>query len=137
MKKFIVTYILLPIGLFFIFNILVFAIAEIGGEAEIRKGVITNIGIAREKYSGNAEDALITYLLDTTNTFNDRSHIAVWTLGQIKSKKALPIILQLYKDDPTGLTCKGRHDSVICQKVLFKAILAIKSEKQLQSEFNK
>jgi hypothetical protein len=137
MKKFILTYILLPVGLFFIFNILVFSISAIGKESQTREGVIKNIKIAEEKYSGNAEDALIAYLLDTNNTFNNRSNIAIWTLGRIKSKKALPIILQLYRDDPSGVTCKGRHDSVLCQRVLHNAILAIESKDQLQSEFNK
>jgi uncharacterized membrane protein YukC len=50
-----------------------------------------NIGIAKEKYPGNAEDALIAYLLDPVNSYSDRSQLAVWTLGQIKSEKALPV----------------------------------------------
>jgi hypothetical protein len=85
-----------------------------------------NIKTAKEKYSGNAEDVLIEYLLDTTNTFHDRTHIAVWTLGQIQSKKALPILKDLYKDDPDGKTCYGKHDSVLCQYEIYKAMNAAK-----------
>src|SRR5665647_356098 len=68
-----------------------------------------NINYAKEKYPGTAEDALIAYLLDTTNSPQDRSSVAIWTLGQIHSKKALPILKGLYKNDPEGKTCYGKH----------------------------
>jgi hypothetical protein len=74
-----------------------------------------NINNAKEKYPGTAEDALIAYLLDTTNSPQDRSGVAIWTLGQIHSKKVLPILKGLYKNDPEGKTCHGKHDSVLCQ----------------------
>ena len=85
-----------------------------------------NIKTVKEKYSGNAEDALIEYLLDTTNTFHDRTHVAIWTLGQIQSEKALPILKDLYKNDPDGKTCYGKHDSVLCQYEIYKAMNASK-----------
>ena len=83
-----------------------------------------NIDIAKQKYSGTAEDVLIAYLSDTTNSPKDRSQIAIWTLGQIKSEKALPVLKALYKDDPEGKTCYGRHNSVLCQYEIYKAIHA-------------
>jgi len=86
-----------------------------------------NIQIAKEKYDGKAEDALIAYLLDTTNSPFDRSHVAIWTLGQIHSEKAIPILTRLYENDPEGKTCKGRHDSVLCQREIYKALNASKS----------
>jgi hypothetical protein len=134
-RKAITTYVLLPIGLFVVFNAMVLAIIHHG--PDIETSVIKNINIAQEKYPGNAEEALIAFLLDTTNTYEDRSHIAIWTLGQIKSRKALPLIQQLYKDDPSGVTCRGRHDKVICQCVLHKAIVAIESDRVLYSGLNK
>ena len=85
-----------------------------------------NIKTAREKYSGNAEDALIAYLLDTTNSPQNRSSLAIWTLGQIQSKKALPILKDFYKNDPEGKTCYGKHDSVLCQYEIYKAMNATK-----------
>jgi hypothetical protein len=85
-----------------------------------------NISIAKEKYSGNAEDALIAYLLDTTNSTKNRTSVAIWTLGQINSKKALPILKGLYKNDPEGKTCYGKHDSVLCQYEIYKAMNAAK-----------
>jgi hypothetical protein len=93
-------------------------------DADVRK----NIKTAKEKYSGNAEDALVAYLLDTTNTYQDRTSIAIWTLGQIQSQKALPILKGLYRNDPEGKTCYGRHDSVLCQYGIYKAIKAAESD---------
>jgi len=84
-----------------------------------------NIRTAELKYPGKAEDALISYLLDTANSTFDRSSLAVWTLGQIHSEKALPVLHGLYKDDPEGKICKGRHDKVLCQYEIHKAIVAI------------
>lgn len=89
--------------------------------------IIRNIELARNKYGGSAEDALISYLADESNSFNDRTHKAVWTLGMIKSEKALPLLKSLYKDDPEGKTCHGRHSSVLCQYELYKAIEKIET----------
>ena len=93
----------------------------------IDRDVKSNIQVAKEKYDGKAEDALIAYLLDTTNSPFDRSHVAIWTLGQIHSEKAIPILTRLYENDPEGKTCKGRHDSVLCQREIYKALNASKS----------
>jgi len=84
-----------------------------------------NITIAERQYSGSPEDALIAYLADTTNSPEDRSHIAIWTLGQIRSEKALPYLKELYNIDPEGRTCKGRHDMVLCQYEIHKAMVSI------------
>ncbi|HEY3369408.1 MAG TPA: HEAT repeat domain-containing protein [Prolixibacteraceae bacterium] len=92
----------------------------IWGDFAIKK----NINIAKSRYPGNAEDALIAYLLDTTNSPRDRSHLAINTLGQIESAKARPILMKLYKNDPEGKTCFGKHNSVLCQYELYKALHA-------------
>jgi hypothetical protein len=65
---------------------------------------------------------MITYLLDTGNSPSDRTNVAIWTLGQIRSEKALPTLKKLYKNDPKGNTCKYKHDSLLCQKELYYAI---------------
>lgn len=87
-----------------------------------------HISIAQQRYpnAATAEDALITYLVDTTNSPHDRGAIAIWTLGQIHSKKALPVLKGLYRNDPKGKTCNGKHDSVLCQKGIHTAIETIK-----------
>lgn len=88
-------------------------------------GIKERISIAKQQYSGTAEDALIAYLSDTTHSTRDRSDVAIWTLGQIRSQKALPILKELYKNDPEGKTCKYHHDSVLCQYEIHKAIVSI------------
>ncbi len=93
----------------------------------INHGVKERISISQEKYQGTPEEALIAYLSDTTNTPRNRTDIAIWTLGQIQSEKALPILHELYCDDPRGKTCHDRHDSVLCQYGIYKAIRAIES----------
>jgi hypothetical protein len=86
-----------------------------------------HIRIAQQRYpnAATAEDALITYLADTTNSPHDRGVIAIWTLGQIHSKKALPILKRLYMNDPEGKTCHGKHDQMLCQKGIHTAIETI------------
>jgi len=96
----------------------------------IRSDVKKNISIAQQKYPGTAEDALISFLLDERNSFNDRTHKAIWTLGMLKSRKALPILRSYYKNDPKGLTCKGKHDQMICQYGLYMAIVQIENRFQ-------
>ena len=91
------------------------------------RDVRENINIAKQQYSGSTEDALISFLLDENNSTYDRTHKAVWTLGRIRSEKALPILKDLYKNDPEGKTCYGRHDSFLCQYEIHKAIVAVEN----------
>ncbi len=91
---------------------------------QIGNKVKENIAIAKQKYPGTAEDALIAFLLDESNSYHDRTHIAIWTLGQIKSKKAVPVLKKLYQDDPDGKTCYGRHNHMLCQYEIYKALHA-------------
>jgi hypothetical protein len=64
-------------------------------------------------------------MLDSTNSPKKRTDVAIWTLGQIRSKKALPILKDLYKNDPEGKTCRDFHNSVLCQYEIHKAIVSI------------
>lgn len=104
--------------------LLLFMIAGPGIYYWIDLAVKKNISIAKSQYPGSAEDALIAYMLDSTKSATDRSLLAVWTLGQIESPKARPILLKLYKNDPQGKTCIGRHNSVLCQYEIYKALHA-------------
>jgi hypothetical protein len=114
-------------------SLLFFSAIYIWNGVEIR----VNIDTAREQYPGTAEEALITMLKDTTRSAYVRSHTAVWTLGQIRSEKALPLLEELYQDDPDGISCYGKHDSLLCQYEIHKAIESIRrnrlfSHKQLK-----
>lgn len=112
-------------------TVFILFIASFGAlNAWIRSDVKKNISIAQQKYPGTAEEALITFLLDEKNSFYDRTHIAIWTLGMLKSEKALPILRSFYKNDPKGLTCHGKHDRMVCQYGLHKAIIQIESRVQ-------
>ena len=97
----------------------------------IGQSVKENISIAQQKYSGTTEDALISYLLDEDNSIYNRTHLAIWTLGQIKSEKVLPILKEYYRDDPEGNTCYGKHDFMLCQYEIYKALNAIEKKRQL------
>lgn len=87
--------------------------------------VKANIELVQKKYGGTPEEALIAYLQDDTNSKADQTHIAVWTLGQLESEMALPVLNELYKNDPKGETCFEHHHSMICQYELHKAIKSI------------
>jgi hypothetical protein len=93
------------------------------------------ISIAQQRYPNatTEEDALIAYLVDTTNSPHDRGDMAIWTLGQIHSKKALPILKGLYKNDPKGKTCHGKHDYMLCQYGIHTAIVTIENYYSLGS----
>lgn len=88
-----------------------------------------NIATVKEQHTGNTEDALIAYLLDENIPTEDRTHIAIWTIGQIKSEKALPILRELYKNDPEGKSCYGNHNEYLCQYEVYKAITAIENNR--------
>lgn len=94
----------------------------------IRRDVKENIASVTQKYPGNSEDVLIAYLLDENNSPTNRSHIAVWTLGQIHSQKALPVLHTFYKNDPEGKSCFGQHHTLLCQRELHKAIISIEKK---------
>jgi len=96
-----------------------------GISAWIGKDCRENIEKAKSLYPGNAEEALVAYLKDSRNSYYNRTHLAIWTLGQIRSEKALPVLKELYKNDPEGDSCYGKHDSMLCQYEIYKAIRAI------------
>jgi hypothetical protein len=109
-------------GTFFLINVAIWTVKVMLIPHDVKE----HIAIAKIKYpGGKAEDALIAYLLDTSNSPRNRSDIAVWTLGLIGSEKALPILKGLYLNDPKGHTCKNKHDLVLCQRKIHYAIEAI------------
>lgn len=115
--------------------ILLFAVGLAAIHLWIGSSVKDHIELAQDRYGGNPEDALIAYLLDDeNNSFENRTHTAIWTLGQIRSEKALPILKEHYKDDPDGDTCYGKHDSMFCQYELHKAIVAIEKKQFFNHE---
>ena len=108
--------------------VVLFVVSVVAMNAWIRSDVKENISIAQQKDPGTVEEALISFLQDNSNSYNDRTHVAIWTLGMLKSEKALPVLRSYYKDDPKGVTCKGHHNQMLCQSGLHKAIAQIESK---------
>ena len=130
MKRIVIILISSLLGLLILGYIAIYILIDI----DVKK----NIKTAKARYAGKAEDALISYLLDTTNTTQNRTRIAIYTLGQIQSKKAIPILENLYRNDPEGKTCYRKHGSVLCQHEIYKALNACKSNWwPLHSRLNK
>lgn len=94
----------------------------------VRSSVLSHIEMAKKEYGGSAEDALISLMLDETKPPLYRTHNAVWTLGQIQSKRSLPELYKLYLFEyEPGVSCRNHHDKLICQYELDKAINAIEN----------
>ena len=81
----------------------------------IRLGVKKISAEAVQQYPGDRVEALIAYVRSEDHSLRKRN-LAVWTLGQIGDKRALPVLTQFY----TGGPCD--HSSRLCQGELQKAI---------------
>ena len=93
----------------------ILVVLYLGASLMIGLGVIGTSRGAMAQFEGDRIEALIA-LADCENcTLEDRNH-AVWALGQLKDKRALPI---LYKYR-TGKPCD--HSRQICQYEISKAI---------------
>ena len=82
---------------------------------DIRAGVKEISAEATQQYPGDRVEALITYVNSENKSLRQRNR-AVWALGQIGDKRALPTLDKSY----TGGPCD--HDSLLCQHELKKAI---------------
>lgn len=82
---------------------------------DIRSGVKEISAEAVQQYPGEKVEALITYVDSKNHSLRKRNR-AVWALGQIGDKRALPILEKSY----TGQPCD--HYSRLCQGELQKAI---------------
>lgn len=76
---------------------------------------------AVEHFNTDRTSALILYLDSNEYTFKEKNK-AVWAMGVLKEKNALPKLEMMY----TGEECN--HDSAICQYELYKAIHKIKGD---------
>ncbi len=81
----------------------------------IRSSVKEISAQATQQYPGDRIEALITYVNSKNISLRQRNR-AVWALGQIGDKRALPVLEKSY----TGQPCD--HDSRLCQGELQKAI---------------
>ena len=86
----------------------------------IRSSVKEISAEATQQYPGDRVEALIAYVKSENHSLRKRN-LAVWALGQIGDKRALPVLTEFY----TGGPCD--HDNLLCQGELQKAIKKCKS----------
>lgn len=53
--------------------------------------------IAQQKYEGDCVEALNSWLLDESNSFESRND-AIWALGQLGDERSLPVLESFYSD---------------------------------------
>ena len=76
---------------------------------------------ATEYFHTDKTNALLLFIDSDDFTFKEKNK-AVWTIGVLKEKEALPKLEMMY----TGEACN--HDSAICQYELYKAIHKINGD---------
>jgi len=81
----------------------------------IKSGVKAISIEAMQEYPGDRVEAPIEYVQSEDHNLKDRNR-AVWALGNIADKRALPVLEQFYVGEP----CK--HDEYLCQRELKRAI---------------
>lgn len=74
---------------------------------------------AQGEYGANCVDSLIKYVQSDKNSFRARNS-AIWALGQIADKKALPLLYELNKSLPKQEKCS--YDQYLCKREVQKAI---------------
>ena len=70
---------------------------------------------AVREHGGDSVDALIQFVEDTDHGLGERNR-AVWALGQIGDKRALPLLRKHCSGEPCD------HESELCQRELAKAL---------------
>ena len=71
--------------------------------------------MARQQHAGDPVEALLRFVADTNHSPGDRNR-AVWALGQLGDRRALPVLQKYYSGEPCD------HRSALCQHELRKAI---------------
>lgn len=92
--------------------------------ASIHAGVADTARLAMTQYPGDRVEALCALVACESCSLSDRNH-AVWALGQLRDRRALPILERYY----TGQECN--HSLDLCQHEIRKAVKAIKSRSLL------
>jgi HEAT repeat protein len=85
----------------------------------IRSSVEETARLAVDHYPGDRIEALMEYADSSDHSLTQRNR-AVWALGQIGDKRALPLLEKYW----TGKPCE--HDTTLCQREVAKAMKACK-----------
>lgn len=89
-------------------------------ESMIGSGVRRFSQMAQEQFPGDRVASLIQMVECQSRDLRDRNH-AVWALGQLADRRALPVLEKYY----TGEKCDHQHK--ICQYELKKALRLVRS----------
>ncbi len=81
----------------------------------IKSGVKEISAMAVQEYQGERVEALIAFVESENHSLRQRNR-AVWALGQIGDRRALPVLRGFYTAGPCD------HDRALCQHELQKAI---------------
>ncbi len=100
------------------FGILLGFAALVAASAYIRSEVRASGKWAQQHHPGEAVGALVACLEDSTLNLKERNR-AIWALGQLGDRRALPALRQHH----TGQPCD--HAQALCQHELDKAIRLI------------
>ena len=87
----------------------------VGFSLWIGSDVRQTVRAAMAQYEGDNVLALMAFVKSPDHSLRERNH-AVWALGQLGDRRALPTLVALH----TGEPCE--HDSDLCQRELGKAI---------------
>ena len=71
--------------------------------------------VAMQQYEGDRVEALLQFVEDANHSLKDRNR-AVWALGQLGDRRALPVLGKYYTGEPCD------HRTALCQHELGKAI---------------
>lgn len=86
---------------------------------QIYKNVKNNCVLAKNKYKENCVDALIKFIKSDDETAREKNS-AIWALGQLTDKAALPVLYDLDKSLPEQEKCS--YDKYLCKYEVEKAI---------------
>ncbi len=95
--------------------VMLFFVAFLSLDVWIQLAARDNGTAAMRQFPGDGIDALMALVQSEQHTLKDRNR-AVWALGQLRDRRALPVLLTYY----TGGPCD--HNRYLCQRELKKAI---------------
>lgn len=107
--------------------ILLFSLAIIWIGVEVK----SSCNRAQQMYSGNCVEALIPFVEDEDQSFQDRN-TAIWSLGQLGDSKALPVLETYYTGN---IPEREPLDEMISQYELKKAINLAKGGQNVTALF--
>ncbi|HSK09668.1 MAG TPA: hypothetical protein VK911_08830 [Vicinamibacterales bacterium] len=96
-------------------------VAFVGLSWWVQAGALERAALAMREHPGDEVEALIAYVESDTHSLLERNR-AVWALGQLRDRRALPVLEKHYTGEPCD------HGRFLCQHELQKAIKLSRGE---------